>query len=58
MTRRYAQISWGVALIVGAVVLAWRGSVPWALVAAGMVTVMAGVYQGVGAEVKASTSHL
>jgi len=43
MTRTYSTITWGLALIVSAVVLAWQQSLPWALAAAGAVAVITGV---------------
>ena len=43
MTRTYSTITWGLALIVSAVVLAWQQSIPWAIAAAGAVAVVGGL---------------
>jgi len=43
MTRTFSTITWGLALIVAAVFLAWQQSIPWALAAAGVVAVVGGL---------------
>jgi len=43
MSRDYSTITWGLALIVGALFLNWQQSIPWALAAAGSVAVVAGL---------------
>lgn len=46
MSRTYSTITWGLALIVSAAVMAWQQSLPWSLAAAGVVPVIAGLIQG------------
>jgi hypothetical protein len=43
MSRTYSTITWGLALIVSAVVLAWQQSIPWAIASAGAVAVIIGI---------------
>jgi hypothetical protein len=43
MTRTFSTITWGLALLVAAIVLAWAQSLPWALAAAGGVVVIVGI---------------
>jgi hypothetical protein len=43
MTRTFSTITWGLALLAAAVVLAWSQSLPWALAAAGGVAVLGGL---------------
>jgi len=50
MTRTYSTITWGFALILAAIVLAWQQSLPWALGAAGAVPVIAGIAKSVATE--------
>jgi len=43
MTRTFSTITWGIALLLAAVVLAWAQSLPWALAAAGAMAVLGGI---------------
>jgi len=43
MTRTYSTITWGLTLMLAAVVLAWKQSLPWTLAAAGAVATIAGL---------------
>lgn len=43
MTRTYSTITWGLALLAAAIVLAWAQSLPWALAVAGAVAVIVGI---------------
>jgi len=42
MTRTYSTITWGLALIVAAIVLNWAQSIPWAIASVGAVAVIGG----------------
>ena len=43
MTRTFSTITWGLALLAAAVVLAWQQSIPWAIASAGAVAVIIGI---------------
>jgi len=43
MSRTYSTITWGLALVVAALVLNWQQSIPWAIASAGAVAVAGGV---------------
>jgi len=43
MTRTFSTVTWGLALLLAAVVLAWQQSIPWAIAAAGAVAVLGGI---------------
>ena len=43
MTRLFSTVTWGLALLLSAAVLAWQQSLPWALAAAGAVPVVVGL---------------
>ena len=43
MTRAQGTLTWGLALIVGALVLHWQQSIPWALTATGAVAVIGAI---------------
>jgi hypothetical protein len=42
MSRTYSAITWGLALIVAALVLNWQQSIPWAMASAGAIAVIGG----------------
>ncbi|MDA8440476.1 MAG: hypothetical protein M0Z51_16680 [Propionibacterium sp.] len=43
MSRTFSTITWGLALIVAAAVLAWQQSIPWAIAAAGAFAIIVGI---------------
>jgi len=42
MSRTFSTVTWGIALLAAAIVLAWAQSLPWALAVAGVVAVLGG----------------
>lgn len=47
MTRTLGTITWGLALLLSAIVLAWQQSIPWALATAGAVALIVGLIKAV-----------
>ena len=47
MTRTFNTITWGLALLACAAVLAWQQSIPWALAATGAVPTIAGLVKAI-----------
>jgi hypothetical protein len=43
MSRDYSTITWGIALVVAAIVLNWQQSITWAIASAGAVAVISGI---------------
>lgn len=50
MSRTYSTITWGIALIVAAIVLNWQQSITWAVASAGAVAVISGIVKAVADE--------
>ena len=50
MTRTYSTITWGLALLLAAAVLAWQQSLPWTLATVGAVTTIAGLAKAITEE--------
>jgi hypothetical protein len=57
MTRTFSTITWGLALLLAAAVLAWQQSLPWALAAAGAVPTLAGLAKAIAGEDETSRAN-
>jgi hypothetical protein len=55
MSRGNSTITWGLALITAALFLAWTQSLPWALMAAGVVAVISGLIANTIRSIDAAT---